>query len=328
MKLFKLTTGKKREDELTEDLEAMYRRVVEFERKSGLKPLEDLQRHYRTLKLDPSATPEEIRQSYEHLSKAWHLDRFTDNPEWRKRAEEKQAEIRAAYEKILAFHGEETVDRPEDIHLEIQASPDSFPGDKRQDPSPRKARVLIVACLAAVLFAVFVWPTPYDHDSVNWGGRTYPVKTNRLTGKASYFDGETWNPMARLSLESLSGLSGTPETPIAKTSDTAPAALKDGMPAREAPSAQPPKALSTVEQKPYAIQIRALRDGEKAAALVNDLQKKGIPVRLIPVMIKDQGLWYRILMGQFDTKEEALRYLVNKKVAADYPGSFIQKSFP
>lgn len=324
MKLIKLTTGKKKADELAEDLETMYRRAVELESQSGPSPWEEAQRHYRTLKLDPSATPEEVRQSYEHLSRVWDPDRFTDNPEWRKRAGEKRAEIRDAYENILAFQEGEIADQPKDIDPYGPASPAPLPGGKF---SWRRARVLIVVGLAALLFALFVWPTPYDRDSVNWGGRTYPVRTNRLTGKASYFNGEKWNPMSRISTESLSGLSAAPETPAVKTFDAVPPPLRDGRPAKGIPSAEPLTAAAMGE-KPYAIQIGALRDGEKAAVLVNDLRKKGVPVRLLPVMIKDQGLWYRILMGNFDTKEEALQYLENKKVSAAYPGSFVQKAFP
>lgn len=54
----------------------------------------------RTLGLEPGATSDDIRKAWLDLTKVWHPDRFTSDPDLRDKAEEKLKEINAAYERL------------------------------------------------------------------------------------------------------------------------------------------------------------------------------------------------------------------------------------
>lgn len=46
-----------------------------------------------------------------------------------------------------------------------------------------------VAAIAVLAFAAVVWPGRYRYDHLKQGSETFPVRIDRLTGKAEYFDG-------------------------------------------------------------------------------------------------------------------------------------------
>jgi preprotein translocase subunit Sec63 len=56
---------------------------------------------FRVLELKADATPDEIRRAQRELTKVWHPDRFGNDPELRRRAEEKLKEINEAAETLL-----------------------------------------------------------------------------------------------------------------------------------------------------------------------------------------------------------------------------------
>lgn len=60
----------------------------------------DLSECYRILDLAPGATQEEVKRSYRELVKVWHPDRFANDPELQKKAQEKLKLINLAYERI------------------------------------------------------------------------------------------------------------------------------------------------------------------------------------------------------------------------------------
>ncbi len=58
-------------------------------------------RHFESLGLKPEASPEEIKRGYLALVKRWHPDRFANDPEQQKLAEEKMRTINVAYEALV-----------------------------------------------------------------------------------------------------------------------------------------------------------------------------------------------------------------------------------
>lgn len=59
---------------------------------------------YEILKLNPNASPEEVKQAYRDLAMVWHPDRFpADNPRLKEKAQEELKRINAAYE-VLKSH--------------------------------------------------------------------------------------------------------------------------------------------------------------------------------------------------------------------------------
>jgi len=59
--------------------------------------MNDIQKALRVLGLDANATGPEIKQTYRDLAKAWHPDRFPNDPILRSNAQEKIKEINGAY---------------------------------------------------------------------------------------------------------------------------------------------------------------------------------------------------------------------------------------
>ncbi|MEN9575734.1 MAG: hypothetical protein RL514_3589 [Verrucomicrobiota bacterium] len=57
-------------------------------------------KHFATLGLATGVSPEQIKRAYLALVKRWHPDRFANNPEQQKLAEEKMRTINAAYEAL------------------------------------------------------------------------------------------------------------------------------------------------------------------------------------------------------------------------------------
>jgi len=307
----------------------------------------EIQRHYKTLKIKPTASAEEVRQAYEYLSSAWDVDRFADNPDWRKRAEAKLAEISTAYEKIVDFMNNDLRDLPGEMPLDASEPRIPLSENKIRVLFTKKIKAILLAAAAAVLFGIFIWPTAYDHDSMKSGDRIYSIRTNRITGQVSYLDGGQWNtmpiPQARKiadvkAMPKKAGTAAPEKAPVTPASPpaaetTAAQKMEKAEPAR--PAAPPaearkvlPPAQAETEKKPYAVQITAIRDGEKARTIVDQLKRGGFDAHMAKVTVKDQGVMYRIFVGHFATREKALRHLTDKKIKDQYPGSFVQKTTP
>ena len=65
--------------------------------------MNEINRYYKILELEPAASLEEVKKAYRDLVKVWHPDRFSDNQRLQKKANEKLAEINAAYKEIIIF---------------------------------------------------------------------------------------------------------------------------------------------------------------------------------------------------------------------------------
>lgn len=62
--------------------------------------MNNFNRYYEILDLEPSASLLEVKQAYKDLASVWHPDRYSHNPRLQKKAEDKLKEINQAYEKI------------------------------------------------------------------------------------------------------------------------------------------------------------------------------------------------------------------------------------
>lgn len=53
--------------------------------------------------------------------------------------------------------------------------------------------IWVVGIAAVILFGLLVWPTVYRYDHIDMGlGRSYPTKTNRVTGRTEILFREGW----------------------------------------------------------------------------------------------------------------------------------------
>jgi curved DNA-binding protein CbpA len=63
----------------------------------------DIAQYYRTLDLEPGASPEEIHQGYLDLTWVWHPDRFAGNPRLQQKAHYKLQQINEAHSQLRSL---------------------------------------------------------------------------------------------------------------------------------------------------------------------------------------------------------------------------------
>ena len=247
------------------------------------------------------------------------------------------AEITHAYEKILASRQSGTGPPAAEATEKTSEKPDRFtPGRETGHHFPWGQILLGGSALVAVLLAAFFWPTLYHYATIPSGDRAYQVRTNRITGTMTYFDGGEWKnppvrgvkPSAPPALPALAPPANPPERsekqPIAAP-PTKPGPIEEPAVAREKelPSEKPP--IQPAETKGYAIQVSAVRDLNNAEEFVETQKKSGQPLYLAKIKIKGRGVWYRIYLGHFAGRAEAARYMEEKKIKEIYPECFIQR---
>ncbi|HUH65990.1 MAG TPA: SPOR domain-containing protein [Syntrophales bacterium] len=201
------------------------------------------------------------------------------------------------------------------------------------------SRIVLISMplLTILLIAIFFWPLIYHYDALSYDGKVYPLRINRITGKAAYFDGAVWlSPPIPTEIkinvpEPQAPPPAAPQTaspaamqavqPVVPPSDTKQV---QGPPARP----QPVAAAGKRAEQGYAIQIKSFpEDKRKAAEGLVDEMKKNLPdVRMETVAIKGRGKWHRILVGHFSTMKEASLYLQQERLSRVYRDSFVQKT--
>jgi len=106
--------------------------------------------------------------------------------------------------------------------------------------------------------------------------------------------------------------------------DAAVAAMPEQKIAQKIVNAEPAKAeavIPSAENLSYTIQVASFKDKNKAETKLTELEKKGYKPFILSRDLADKGIWYRVYVGSFSTRDEAQSYL--SKVKADYPDSFI-----
>jgi len=196
---------------------------------------------------------------------------------------------------------------------------------KEARPASRFYRGLsgaVLFILVLGLAALFFWPTIYHYDALNLGGEVYPLRVNRLTGEAAYFDGLKWSrPPLFMSYKE----------PASKNLNVQPPAAVPS----EAKDVQTPPADSPAEPAPaktrlktgYAIQIRAFPEieGEAALSFAEEVKKRLPEIDVETVHVPGRGVWHRILFGNFESVKEASGSMKKRNLQNTYPGSFVQK---
>jgi len=74
---------------------------------------------------------------------------------------------------------------------------------------------------------------------------------------------------------------------------------------RKIPPAAASKSTATIE-KNLTIQAASLKDRQEAQELVDKLKKKGYPAYKTIGMVPEKGVWFRVRVGQYGSREEAV----------------------
>jgi cell division septation protein DedD len=326
------------EKKLFVELEALYRQVAESEKpEADNKQREDLQSYYQSLQVSADASLEMIKEIYERLISFWGPGQFADSPSVREKSEIKLAEITQAYEEILAFRQKESELQPAEPANKNPEPLDLLTPDEETIPPFRWGKIFLgAAVFVAAGFAVFFWPTFYHFETIPSGNRDYQVRTNRITGNMTYFDGEKWNnppipapqlsppqpPPSIVSRADPPGLSANQPQPATATNPEATAKSKvpsAGEAASEMQASRPGAAGG------YAIQIAAMSNLNAAKELTETQKMSGQAAYMAIIKSRDQGVLHGVYIGRFAKKEEAARYMKEKKIRENFPGCFIQK---
>jgi cell division septation protein DedD len=326
----------RQEEKLFGELEALYHQVAKSEKpEADNKPREDLQAYYQALQVSADASLEAIQEIYERLIRFWGPGRFADSPSVREKSEIKFTEITQAYKKILAFRQKEGERQPAEPPNKNPEPLDLLTPAEEPIPPFHWGKILLGgAAFVAAGLAVFFWPTFYYLETIQSGNRDYQVRTNRLTGNMTYFDGEKWknSPIPAPQLSS-------PPPPIVPRSDPPVLSANQPQPAtasnpgategpkvpskEETPSAK--QAIQPAPTKGYAIQIAAMRNLTAAEEIAEQQGKSGQQAYVAIIRGKDQNVLYGVYIGRFAKKAEAARFMREKKIKESSPGCFIQK---
>jgi cell division septation protein DedD len=328
----------RQENKLFGELEALYRQVAEPEKsEADNKQREDLQSYYQSLQVSADASLKTIQEIYERLISFWGPGQFADNPSVREKSEIKLAEITQAYEKILAFRQKESELQPAESPNKNPEPLDLLPPGEEAIPPFLWGKILLGgAAFVAAGFAVFFWPTFYHFETTPSGNQTYQIRTNRITGSMTYFDGEKWSNLPNPAAQPLvpqplpapapaadsTALSANQPLPATPKNPEAPAESKVSSAEVAASEMQASRPEAT---KGYAIQIAAMSNLKTAEEIAEKQRKSGQQVYTAMGKGKDQGVLYKIYLGRFANKAEATRFMKEKKIKDIFPDCFIQK---
>lgn len=75
-------------------------------------------------------------------------------------------------------------------------------------------------------------------------------------------------------------------------------------------------------EKKFTIQVASFQDKARAEIVASSLKQKGYQPAISSKELADKGTWYRVFVGDFDTKEEAKSLL--DKLKENHKDSFIK----
>ena len=79
--------------------------------------------------------------------------------------------------------------------------------------------------------------------------------------------------------------------------------------------------VKKVEPKSFVVQVASYKDIGSAEQMVKELMASGEIAVFEPLNLKEKGLWYRIWVGEYESKQQAQNAL--QKYKNKFPGSFI-----
>jgi cell division septation protein DedD len=356
------------EEQLSLELENLYKeiehpeKIDKIEVQGGREP--DLGPAYELFKVEPDASHEELKEAYEELASAWNPKRFSDHPEWKDKAEKKLEIINKAYEMILSARIREIRKKRKTIQLgEIEK--DTEPAYTRdaeenedeleEEETPRRfglKHALIFAGIPVFLLLCWFVVSPLFEKSPDnktdkkaVSEKLPPLARNVQQMPVPDSKPADIKPEPNLKPETKAETVVEPPRvieppapkPITKEQKSAPAALKpvsETKPqatkpsAKAAPKTEVAKKSNAPARMPFSIQVGAVKDRAKGLEYLGKVKKDGYNASLVETKLPSGEKGYRILVGGFQSRDEAFAYMTNKGLKQKYPGSFVQKNTP
>ncbi len=321
------------EEELFAELENLYRQAVASKKSEGdPEREEDLQPYYQSLQVSADASLETIREIYERLVSFWSPGQLADDPSMQEKSGKKVAEITQAYEKILAFRQREGEGQPAELADKSPEPANLFSAEEEVIPPFPWGKIFLGGAAFVVTgLAIFFWPTFFLYESIRSGNLTYQMRTNRITGSKTYFDGERWKNLPIPVAQPLPHPVPAAVPPALPSHQFQPAAQTSlGTTERakvpnEQEASREEQGIRPVAAKGYAIQIVAMSTQNAAEEIAETHRKAGWQVYTAMIKRKDQGMLYGVYLGRFASKGEAMRFMKENKIKEIFPGCFIKK---
>ena len=115
---------------------------------------------------------------------------------------------------------------------------------------------------------------------------------------------------------------GDVEYEFVKTDGTPQTQQMSAMTTKPAPTTAAKNQTAVSPQLPFSIQVGSFKEENKAQQVLQELQKKQYSGAFVLQRdLKDKGVWYRVYVGQFETKSAAETSL--PQVKNNYKDSFI-----
>ena len=105
----------------------------------------------------------------------------------------------------------------------------------------------------------------------------------------------------------------SPEAQTSVTPSAVPPSLSDSSTSQTAQNSQ--------MKNLYSIQVHSFQDQTKAQKSLDELKKAGYTPFLVRRDLKEKGIWYRVCVGEFETRQEANIKLAELK--QKYKDSFV-----
>ncbi len=203
----------------------------------------------------------------------------------------------------------------EDVGKINSAGPDELFGTKPEKQQGKKSSspvlygiLLLAVCLfAGIVLTVLIRPT----------GK--PVSKPAVVETPAYRIPIAISPVSPKTDIKTSSKTETEKIAAAaqdKSEETTPAPAK-----KEEPENR--KEIEPAIEKPYTIQISSIRNFEIAKDFLREASVSQPDVHWDRFNSKKYGVWYRVFIGHFASRAEALRYIKEKNIRNTYPGSFI-----
>jgi curved DNA-binding protein CbpA len=354
------------EDQFSFELENLYKEIGHPERldapQVGAEP--DLSPYYEIFKVPPDVTHEELKLAYERLAAAWAPERFADHPEWKEKAEIKLNKINKAYETILSARIREIKAirkqrKPVDL-AEIEKEPETedMEADYEEQGSASRFGFKKIALYAGIpiflLFCYFIIAPLFDRPSERGARKdNLPQAVSKpAVPSAEVTPAPPPRPPVDLTRPTASpdktvqgGVQSQVVQPVEKAVPAPEPRAKEVRPEvkQAPPSAQnrepvakpiskapvkEPVRSPAASNLPFSIQVGAVKDKAKAEDYLGKIRKDGLKPSLLQTTLPSGEKGFRILVGRFASREEALDFMNKNNIKEKYPGSFIQNISP
>jgi hypothetical protein len=330
------------DDRLVKELESSDKTIGSvdpFEVESDID--EDPLIYYKILRIHRESSLQDIHNAFAKMNDAWHPNRYPHVISWEEKSKKKLKEIRNAYEKLLRLHSRgdsySQVDPPSAPLVASTAAKPEHPDRERPLPGfttstssastsdsssytaaaipstsstpsrlPEKLLFRIMGIAAPsliILILAFLWPSLYHYEAISLGGKEYPLRINRITTHATYYNGNQWIvPPFHIELRQEKAVKATP---VQRTPPVAPVE-----PVQPLQSAQASPPVQPIEPAKPAQSFKNTQPSQPTLPDGSSGDKSAIPNK--PSSLPQPKIMDRLAKKEVSPKEVAVKIIVAK----------------